>query len=179
MPKIEKKWGAVIGAYNLASQIVQNAETQLQKNSQLEKNEKSKQEIKAQLEENAKMKPILTELSRVFKEFALHLQKYADEHTQYVGDINIDNALETEISPASGDKPAIKKIVLNERGEYCYDRVGEKNRISALRELNEKTVFVEQFEIATTLTEKADIFEGLLLYKSGAKNRPPLKSVKR
>lgn len=179
MPKIEKKWGAVIGAYNLASQLVQNAENQLQQNANLEKSEKSKQEIKAQLEENAKMKPILTEVSRVFKSLVEHLQPYAEEHIQKVGEINIDNALETEVSPAQGDKPAVKKILLSDKGDYCYDRVGEKNRIVDLRKLNESKVFVDQFEIATTLTDKAEIFEGILIYKASAKPRPQLKPIKK
>jgi hypothetical protein len=46
--------------------------------------------------------------------------------------------------------------------------------------LNESNVMVPQIEIATTLTDKSGIFEGIVLFtKLVEKSRPPLKSVRK
>lgn len=178
MATIQKKWGEVIGAYNIAAQIIQNSERQLEAIKTLEKSDKSKEELKEQVEQNAKNKPLFQELSRVYKIILEKLQPLGDSHNEKVTDINIDNALETEVSPAKDGKPAVMKLVLDDKGEYCFDRAGEKAKAKAFRELNESTVMVPIIEIATTLTEKAPIFEGIVVFtKSVEKNRPPLKPV--
>lgn len=180
MPSIQKKWGEVIGCYNIAAQIAQNSDRQLEAIKTLEKSDKSKEELKEQLEQNAKNKPLYTELSRVYKKVIEHLQSLAELHDEQVTEINIDNALETEVSPAKDGAAAVKKLVLDEKGNYCFDRAGEKAKAKEFKKLNESTVMVPQLEIATTLTEKAPIFEGILIFtKSVEKTRPPLKPVRK
>ena len=180
MPSIQKKWGEVIGCYNIAAQIAQNSDRQLEAIKTLEKSDKSKEELKEQLEQNAKNKPLYTELSRVYKKVIEHLQSLAELHDGQVTEINIDNALETEVSPAKDGAAAVKKLVLDDKGNYCFDRAGEKAKSKSFKQLNESKVMVPQLEIATTLTEKASIFEGILIFtKSVEKTRPPLKTNKK
>lgn len=180
MASIQKKWGEVIRAYNVAAQLVNNSTQQLEAIKRLEKSDKSKEELKEQIEQNAANKPLYEENVRVFKLVLEHLQKLADSHNDKVTDINIDHALETEVSPAKDGKPAVMKLVLDEQGNYCFDRAGEKAKAKAFRELNESNVMVPQIEIATTLTDKSGIFEGIVLFtKLVVKSRPPLKTVRK
>lgn len=178
MASIQKKWSEVIGAYNLTAQMVQNSEKQLEAIKHLEKNDKSKEDIKEQLEQNAKNKPLFTEISRVYRKLLEHLQELAETHDDKATEINIDHALEIEVTPAKEGATAVKKLLLDEKGNYCFDRAGEKAKAKAFKKLNDSTVMVPQLEIATTLTEKAPIFEGILLFtKLVEKPRPPLKSI--
>lgn len=178
MATIQKKWGEVVRSYNFAAQIAQNAKQQLESIKRLEKADKSKEEIKEQIEQNTKNKPLYIELDRVYTKLIEHLQDLVEIHQEKINDILIDHALETEVSPAKDNKPAVMKLVLDEKGEYCFDRAGEKAKAKAIRSLNEDNVMVPQLEIATTLTEKPEVFEGILIFqKLVEKPRGPLKPV--
>ncbi len=178
MSKIQKTWGEVVASYNIATQIVTNATQQLQSIKHLERSDKSKEELKKQIEENAKSKPLYIEMERVYSAYLKNLEDTVQKHRDRVDEILIDNALEEEISPAKDGKSAVMRLLLNDKGEYCYDREGEKNKAKAIKNLNAETVMVPQLEIATTLTEKHGIFEGFIIFQKYVdKNRPPLKSV--
>lgn len=178
MSEIKKKRSEVVLAINIASQITQQTEQALKAMAQLEKDNKGKADLKKELEDNAKNKPILEEQNRVYTAFLKSHSKYGEEHNDLIMAINIDHALETEVSPKKGDTPAVNKLVLDDKGEFCYDREAEKKRQKALKELNAQEIFVKQFSIETTLTEKPDQFEGFMIFeKAKEKAKAPVKKL--
>jgi hypothetical protein len=178
MSSIQKTWGELVTAFNVASQIVQNVTQQLKAMDEIAKSDKSKEEVKKTLESNAKQKPILEETARVYSAFLEKVKDVTKEHSNKIDNINIDYALETEVTPGKDGKPGTFKLVLDEKGNYCYSREGEKGKLKAMKELNESKCMMPQLEITTTLTEKHELFEGMIVFKKSVeKTRSPLKAV--
>lgn len=178
MAEIKKKWADIVFMLNTSSQVAQQCTNSLQAMANLEKENKGKAELKKELEQNQKNKPKLEEQLRVYTEIVKHFKELGEEHNDHLQEINIDHALETEVSPAKDGKPAVKKLVLDEKGNYCYDREGEKSKSKAIKEFVQTEVFVTQLNIATTLTneDKPDFLQGFVIFEK-AKTKPPLRSV--
>lgn len=178
MAEIKKKWADIVFMLNTSSQIAQQCTNSLKAMENLEKENKGKAELKKEIEQNQKNKPKLEEQLRVYTEIVKHFKAVGDEHNDKLQEINIDHALETEVSPAKDGKPAVKKLVLDEKGNYCYDREAEKSKGKAIREFQQTETFVKQLNIATTLTddEKPEFLQGFVIFEK-AKTKPPLRPV--
>lgn len=176
MSKIQKTWGELVAAYNVAVQIVTNSSQELEKMKSLEKSDKSKEELKAEMELNAINKPLYVEMERIYSGFTKKVEDLVEEHREKVEEIMIDYALETEATPAKDGKPAVMKLLLNEKNEYCYDREGQKAKSKALKALNLENVMVPQYEVVTTITEKHELFEGFIILLKAPTNLKPIKS---
>lgn len=70
---------------------------------------------------------------KVIKELNKVKEKYKQEFIDKLTDVNIDNALEIEITK---DGKTVKQLVRGEKGEYTYSKEGEKAKVKAINQLS-------------------------------------------